>query len=229
MNIKEKFDSYASAYDDDRHRLIPCYDHFYSIPIEIIPFHPERELRVLDLGAGTGILSAEIAKKFPRALLTLIDLSPKMLQIAEHRFAQLDTTRVTFQIKNYGKESLKGTYDLVVSALSIHHLTDTSKAKLFKTIHNVLEPGGLFINADQVLGDTPVAEKICSRTWLQKVIESGISETALNAALDRMKEDRMACLSNQLEWLREAGFVDITTWYRYYNFAVYSATKALPF
>lgn len=228
MSIQELFDRSSETYDRDRRRLIPCYDDFYSIPLEIIPFLPDRELRILDLGAGTGLLSAAVAALYPRALLTLIDLSPEMLRVAGERFAGGDSGRATFQVMDYGSEPLKGTYDLIISALSIHHLTDNKKRGLFQKVHDALEPGGLFINADQVLGENAVAERICTRIWLQKVRDNGITETALNAALERMREDRMSPLSSQLDWLDRAGFIDITTWYRYYNFVVYSATKPLP-
>ncbi|MBU1568729.1 MAG: class I SAM-dependent methyltransferase [Proteobacteria bacterium] len=227
MSIQEIFDRSSKTYDHERRRLIPCYDDFYTIPLDIIPFHQDRELRVLDLGAGTGLLSAGVAARYPRALLTLVDLSPAMLRIAEERFAGSDAGRVTFQVMDYGKEPLRGIYDLIISALSIHHLTDNAKADLFEKVHNALEPGGMFINADLVQGENAMAEKICVRTWLRKVRENGISEEALTAAFERMKEDRMSPLSSQLAWLTQANFIDVTTWYRNYSFVIYSATKPL--
>jgi tRNA (cmo5U34)-methyltransferase len=227
VSIQELFDRSSETYDRDRRQLIPCYDDFYTIPVEIIPFHKDRELRVLDLGAGTGLLSAVVAARYPRALLTLIDLSPAMLRIAEQRFADSAGARTTFQVMNYCEKPLKGTYDLVISALSIHHLEDTAKIDLFEKIYTILEPGGMFINADLVLGENAVAEKICYHTWLSKVREKGIQEEALNAALERTKEDRLSPLSSQMEWLKEAGFIDVANWYRYYSFAVFSGTKPL--
>ncbi|MDK9705679.1 MAG: methyltransferase domain-containing protein [Desulforhopalus sp.] len=228
MSIQDLSDRSSKTYDRDRRRLIPCYDDFYSIPLEIIPFLPDRELRILDLGAGTGLLSAAIAALYPRALLTLVDLAPEMLRVAEARFAPGDSGRLTFQVMDYGSEPLKGTYDLIISALSIHHLGGSKKRELFQKVHDALEPGGLFINADQVLGENAVAESICTRIWLQKVRASGITENALSEALERMRENHMSPLSSQLDWLEMAGFNDIITWYRYYNFVVYSGTKPLP-
>ena len=227
MTIQERFDRGAATYDRDRRRLIPCYDDFYAIPVEILPFHEDRELRVLDLGAGTGLLSAAVARRYPRALLTLVDISAEMLSHAEQRFIDDDLSRVTLQVLDYRRDTLKGVYDLVISALSIHHLPDNDKAALFQTIHGLLEPGGMFVNADQVLGENPMAEQLCRRMWLSKVKAAGIDEAALAAARERMREDRMATLAVQLQWLQQAGFVDISTWYRYYNFAIFSGSKAL--
>lgn len=227
MAVKEQFERGAATYDRDRRRLIPCFDDFYTIPIDIIPFHRDRELRVLDLGAGTGLLSAGVAERYPRAQLTLVDLSPAMLALAEQRFSGGDRRRVTLHVLDYRRDQPKGAYDLVISALSIHHLEDSDKAALFRAIHGLLEPGGMFINADQVLGDNAFAEQLSRHLWMTMVKASGIDAVALAAARERMKEDRMATLADQLSWLRQAGFTDISTWYRYFNFVVYSGSKSL--
>jgi tRNA (cmo5U34)-methyltransferase len=58
------------------------------------------------------------------------------------------------------------------------------------------------------------------------VKERGINDDALKKAVERMKEDRPATLAEQLDWLEEAGFGEVTTWYQYYGFAVYSGMKA---
>lgn len=227
MSIRNLFNDSAAGYDLDRQRLIPCYHDFYSIPLEIIPFHQDRELRVLDLGAGTGLFSAGVAARYPRARLVLVDIAPAMLQIAEQRFAGADAGRVVMQLLDYANQPLKGVYDLVVSALSIHHLTDADKKALFARIFRCLEPGGMFINADQVLGENAMAEKIYRRRWLQEVRASGIGDEALNSALRRRQADRMSPLSSQLAWLEQAGFQDVTVWYTYYSFVVYSGTRPL--
>lgn len=227
VSIRNLFDDSAARYDLDRQRLIPCYHDFYTLPLEIIPFHQDRELRVLDLGAGTGLFSAGVAARYPRARLVLVDIAPAMLQVAEQRFAGQDAGRVAFQLLDYARQPLKGVYDLIISALSIHHLTDGDKKDLFARIFDSLEPGGMFINVDQVLGENAVAEKFYKCRWLQKVRASGISDESLNAALQRMQEDKMSPLSSQLDWLGQAGFDDITVWYKYYSFVVYSATRPL--
>lgn len=227
MTLAHLFDRDAASYDRDRRKLIPCYDDFYKIAIEIIPFNQDRELRVLDLGAGTGLLSSCVAERYTRAQLTLIDTSAPMLDIAKERFVNSDTTRVTFHTMDYGTEHLPGTYDLIISALSIHHLTDPLKQSLFRKIHHCLEPGGLFINADQIRGENNLAEKLYQQMWRRKVQESGISNSGFATAQKRMREDKTSSLSNQLLWLKKVGFIDITTWYQYYGFAIYSGTKSL--
>jgi tRNA (cmo5U34)-methyltransferase len=227
VSVRKVFDKSANTYDTDRRQLIPCYDDFYSITLDIIPFGHDRALRVLDLGAGTGALAGMVASKYQKAQLSLIDISPAMLQVAEKNFTKEDLARISFRVMDYVQDDFKGTYDLVVSSLSIHHLSDSDKKKLFDKVCKTLEPGGLFINADQVLGENEVAENIFTRTWLRQVRERGVTDDTLQTVLERMKEDKMSPLSSQLSWLKQAGFIDVTTWYQHYNFVVFSGMKPL--
>ena len=79
----------ASEYDLSRRRLIPCYDLFYSTAAELAA----RSIKVsspaiLDLGAGTGLLSEFVLNKIGPASLHLLDESPEMLAKAQQRLAE---------------------------------------------------------------------------------------------------------------------------------------------
>ena len=87
MTVGSLFGQAAWDYDRTRRQLVPGFDRFYGAVLESIPFREEKEIRVLDLGAGTGLLSAVVAGRFPRARVTLVDLSVEMLRVARRRFA----------------------------------------------------------------------------------------------------------------------------------------------
>jgi tRNA (cmo5U34)-methyltransferase len=72
-SIKDAFDSISHNYDRARRQLVPCFDKFYLAAIDLLPFEKEHEFEVLDLGAGTGLLSALIAFSFPRVSITMVD------------------------------------------------------------------------------------------------------------------------------------------------------------
>ncbi|MFY9269929.1 MAG: methyltransferase domain-containing protein [Candidatus Manganitrophaceae bacterium] len=222
--IKAVFDKSAQTYDRARQQLIPCFDEFYDAVITQIAYPNHAKLRVLDLGAGTGLLSLFISRRFPYAKITLLDLSEAMLKKARERFAD-QPGYFDFIVADYVETPFSGLFDAVISALSIHHLKDERKTLLFRKISDVLVDGGVFINADQVLGSTPEIERRYRQVWLRQVRERGVSDEDLAAALDRMKEDRMATLESQLKWLKEAGFREVDCWYRSYNFAVFGGCK----
>lgn len=218
------FDGAAAGYDRARRQLVPPFDGFYGAAVGAIPYRREDEIRVLDLGAGTGLLSAMVARAFPRARITLADVSPEMLGVARQRFAD-EPARFELRVMDYAEEPLLGEYDAVVSALSIHHLDGDEKRELFRKVYGVLREGGVFVNADQVLGETPETEARYREVWLRQVRERGVSEEDLSAALARMREDKMSTLDEQRVWLVEAGFRPVECWYKSYSFAVYGGYR----
>ena len=114
---------------------------------------------------------------------------------------------------------------MIVSALSVHHLEEPDKRVLFVNVYEALVDGGLFVNADQVLGPTPEIEKVYRQSWLRQVRERGVAEDDLASALARMEEDKMSTLDAQLGWLKGIGFQAVNCWYKNYSFAVYSGRR----
>src|SRR5271167_4060784 len=84
--VKDAFGLTAREYDRARRQLVPCFDDFYRSAVEALPFAPNAAPEILDLGAGTGLLSGFIAAAFPHARLTLLDIAPEMLDRARERF-----------------------------------------------------------------------------------------------------------------------------------------------
>ncbi|NLO31144.1 MAG: class I SAM-dependent methyltransferase, partial [Methanosarcina mazei] len=83
--IKRKFDAVSGKYDEQTRKFIPCFDDFYGVSVSIASVDTENP-DILDLGAGTGLLSAFLMEKYPEATFTLVDMSEKMLEIAKNRF-----------------------------------------------------------------------------------------------------------------------------------------------
>ena len=83
----------------------------------------------------------------------------------------------------------------------------------------------MFINADQARSPSPLSEDQYEKQWLEDVKAGSISESALEQAIERMREDKNALLSSQLMWLTDAGFDDVDCWYERFRFVVYSGTK----
>jgi len=224
MNVKDAFDTTAGTYDRARRQLVPCFDDFYRTALELIPFPADAAISVLDLGAGTGLLSAFVAAAFPRANFTLVDVSDEMLTRARERFAG-SATPVRFELLDLATAPLPGTYNLIISALAIHHLSDTEKQALFQRAYGALRAGGAFINADQVLGPTAAADQRNRDAWLRQAREKGVSDRDLTDAIERMHADRTAPLVAQLQWLEAAGFRDVDCCYKQYMFAVFAGFK----
>ena len=65
QTVRKPFIARADGDDRARRKLVPCFDDFYRTALELLPFAPDASFEVLDLGAGTGLLSAMIAAAFP--------------------------------------------------------------------------------------------------------------------------------------------------------------------
>jgi tRNA (cmo5U34)-methyltransferase len=218
---REVFDATASTYDADRSRLIPGCDTFYRWAVDLIPAGARR---ILDLGAGSGLLTILVCDRFPEANIHLIDFSGAMLDLARRRLG--DSPTITYEQADYVVAPLARNMDAVVSSLSIHHLGNEDKRRVFRKIYEALAPGGVFVNAEQVAGPTTDLEARYKSLWLQQVRKAGASQEQIDGALYRMREDRCASVEDQVDWLREAGFADADCWYKENRFAVIAGTRA---
>jgi len=222
-SIKQSFDAGADKYDRQRRMIIPCFNDFYQTAIDLIPFSSSDSFRLLDLGAGTGLLTALIISVFSNATATLMDLSEKMLEKARERFSL--NNRINFLIWDYSHSTLPEEYNLIVSAMSIHHLSDDEKKSLYQRVFDALKSEGIFINADLVKGETDKTEQKYHDMWMNWIHEAGLSKDELSEIIDRMQYDKPSSLTIQLRWLKEIGFQDVDCYYKYFNFAVYSGRK----
>lgn len=223
MGVGDSFSATSRIYDRSRRQLIPCFDDFYRAAVALIPGDEGDAPRILDLGAGTGLLSAQVAASFPLARITLVDVSKDMLTHAGNRLGALG--HVEFVCADYAEMPLGEGWSAIVSALSIHHLDDEQKRDLFRRAYRALAPGGMFINAEQILAPTPALAREQHDRWITEVRALGVSNDDLASALERMTHDRAATLADQLSWLQVAGFRDVDCWYKYLFFAVYGGRK----
>ena len=219
--LKEKFNENAEKYDKIRKLIIPCFDELYDITKNLANSKKDKP-QILDLGAGTGLLTKYLFEKYPEAEFTLIDLSEEMLKLAKNRFQRYNNFK--YITADYLEHDFNS-FDIIVSSLSIHHIEDKEKKKLYKKIYNALNPEGIFLNADQVIGSTPDIDKTYQMNWMEKIDENKFTGPEKDTAIERMKFDKPATLDDNLKWLRDCGFEDVDIYYKYYNFCIFYAKK----
>jgi tRNA (cmo5U34)-methyltransferase len=224
QEIQNQFNAVSEKYDRQRRFLIPCFDDFYGTAL-MLSEEVSVVKNILDVGAGTGLMSAFFQEKYPDAKITLVDISADMLKKAEERFD--GNENINFLNADFATVDLpENHYDLVVSGLAIHHLPNQLKQQLFGKIKKTLRAGGWFINADQVLGETDLAEKIYTENWKNHVQQHpDLTNEEKQSAFGRIKVDIMAPLAAQLTWLETAGMKNANCYYQYYNFVVFAANN----
>ena len=90
-NIKDRFNLIARDYDSQRRMFISCYDDYYLSMVDFISRSFNKPKTIVDLGAGTGLLTKFFYDKYPDANYILIDISDQMLEVAKRRFEGINT------------------------------------------------------------------------------------------------------------------------------------------
>lgn len=222
-HASQLFDAHAAQYDALRRRLIPPFDDFYGTTIEALSLGGRPIRRVLDLGAGTGMLTERVAAAFPAARITLLDGSEAMLAEARGRLG--DGERFTYLHGDLRDPLPDGPWDAVVSTLAIHHLRDPDKRALFARLFEALPPDAVFVNGDQVAAPSGLFADHYLRWHEARARAAGTDDAEWAATLDRWQLDFWATVESQLAWLREAGFVDADCLFKDRSFAVLAARR----
>ncbi|MCZ7427276.1 class I SAM-dependent methyltransferase [Micromonospora sp. WMMA1949] len=230
MSVTDAFDAVAGTYDQARRRLVPCFDAFYGTAVEVAapPLRAAlaagRTPEVLDLGAGTGLLSLLLTAAVPGVRLTLVDGAPGMLAVAAGHLRERGVPHRTVHA-DLADPLPAGRYDAVVSALAIHHLDDEGKRALYRRAADALAPGGVFVNAEQVAGPTPALDRRYDEVWTARITELGSGAEEIAGARERMRHDRPATVADQCRWLTEAGLVDVDCFFKEWRFAVFGGRR----
>jgi tRNA (cmo5U34)-methyltransferase len=140
--------------------------------------------RLLELGTGTGITARNVLARHPGAHLTGIDASAEML-------GSVDVPSADLRVQDLGDPLPEGPFDVVFSALAVHHLDGPGKAALFRRVAAVLAPGGRFVLGDVIVPEDP-ADVV--------------------TPIDDRHYDQPDSVADQLAWLRDAGFDARVSW-----------------
>lgn len=230
--IRQHFDSEAVSFDENIVRLIPYYESMVDALVSSLPFGTDDAFSFLDLGCGTGTVSARILRAFPRARVTCLDIAENMLAMARSKLGGFvdegGTPRADYVHADFASWSSSRPFDAIVSSLALHHLPDDdSKRALFRKAFALLSPGGVFRNADIVLSSDADLQALNMRRWREYMLRSvSAREIDEKWMVSHASEDRPAVLADQLDWLMYGGFVNVDVIWKYYNFAVYGGKKA---
>jgi trans-aconitate methyltransferase len=142
--VSAQFHLNPETYLDEIRAEVPRYDELQDRAIEAIPFPPGR---VLELGVGTGETARRLLARYPDAELTGLDAEPEMVFKARELGIEVRLARMEDPLPD-------GPWDLVLSVLSVHHLTDERKRDLFRRVR---EHSRSLVLGDVVIADPQVA------------------------------------------------------------------------
>ena len=227
--------AFAETFVRDRRRLIPLVEGQEEVVVRLLTRGERRVSRFLDLGAGAGAFAELVMRAHPGSTGVLVDFSAPMIAAAERRLApysgRWDYVRGDLSDAAWTAALPGGRYDAVVSAFCIHHLPDERKRALYTQAHDLLEPGGLFLNWEHVaangLGDGMLEEWMVERLLAAERArpQRRPDDEVLREYFDSAEVDILAHPQDQCDWLREIGFEGVDVFFGAPEIAIFGGTK----
>ena len=208
QSVENFYDSLSHDYTDLIRRCVPRYGELLYNMFCYLPrgFKPQR---ILDLGCGTGNLTEQIRLHFPDAEITAVDISGEILKECETRFRgdrEIRYVQADFRDLPFAPAS----FDLVMSSIAIHHIRDPEKSLLYRRIHELLSPGGIFVFADQTRGITDEIYAVHMERWKEEAFRLGSTDENWRMWMEHQEaHDYHTPVSWHLDELRGSGFREV--------------------
>ena len=130
-----------------------------------------------------------------------------------------------YEVVDYSKSLPNEDFDLVVSALSIHHLSERDKKQLYSNVYKVLPPNGTFLNLDQFNASSDTMNEMYNSWWYRSIINSDLPKSEYDRWLKRRELDKENTIVETMNMLKDVGFNVVECIYSYMKFGVIVAIK----
>jgi tRNA (cmo5U34)-methyltransferase len=237
-NENWKTEQLASTYIEGVRGAIPLASEQIEIILRIIRSIKPGMTSFLDLGCGDGVLGYKLFSNWPDSKGIFLDYSEPMIKAAKSKCVRYQNQSLFF-VEDFGKRDWIHTIsghipvDVIVSGFSIHHQDNNRKKELFKEIFDqVLKPGGVFLDLDQVASPTIKIEKMFDSYFLdhvqkyQQESNSDISIDDITKAYYKDKEvNKLAPVEEQCDWLKEIGFNHVDCYFKAFELSIFGGVK----
>ena len=148
---------WIERWDEQQERYVPHREERFALMFDIV----ERvagggALRLLDLCCGNGSISRRALDRFPDASIVAVDRDASLLELGRSSVDERVTWRSADVRDPAWAEGLQpGSFDAVLSATAIHWLQLDEVVRLYRTLADLLRPGGVFANADHMPVSSP--------------------------------------------------------------------------
>jgi tRNA (cmo5U34)-methyltransferase len=214
----------ADDYDRTILTFIPNYERMIATIVRWLDGVVPAGGLVVDLGAGTGSLSAAVLEGLRDARLHLVDIDPNMLEVAAARCAPY-ADRIELRHASFADPLPR--CHAVVALLALHHVpTHDVKREVYRAILDALEPGGVVASGDLFVHEDGIARELMVRALYEHMDRHGIDNDRAGEYLAQWaEEDHYVSLPDELGLMSAAGFARPDCFWREGGFAVVGAFK----
>ena len=217
---------------------IPFADVHFDVMNRLLAAAGIQVVTLLDLGAGDGIVTDVISRRYPLTSAVLVDFSTPMLEAARDRLSSRQSTiNASFVAGDFredewhGYVASAGPYDAVISRFAIHHIPDAMKRDLYAAILGWLRPGGMFINIEHVSSGSEMYSTANDQLMIDGMANTRAdlmdieAVTASYHARQDADANILAPVHEQLAWLLDAGYVDVDCAFKAFELAVFAGRR----
>jgi tRNA (cmo5U34)-methyltransferase len=208
--------------------MVPGREEIERTFLDLIPAEPDETFLAVEIGTGTGWLSAAVLREYPKARILGLDGSPQMLEKAAQLLAPY---RYRVELRPFSLEEFSWTDELshgvrvFLSSLVLHHLDGAGKRELFARFFDRLEPDGALLFADVMEPRTERARNHFATAWEEEIRRRSVEIYGDARAHEYYVRERWniydhpdpmdkpSTLPEQLGWMEEAGFEGVDVYW----------------
>lgn len=219
---------FAAGYDAAAEHIHPYYVEVQETILGLLPFSRDEEVVIVDAGGGSGRLAAKLRHRFTKARVIVVDQSEAFLDLARKRLApwgERAELRLA-RLQEAGSTRFARPPAAVVSMSAIHHLDGREKQDFYRRVFEVLRPGGVLLNGDEVRPEAEADYLERCRAWaahMHRMMDAGLVPPPMRQNLHQWEErnvtrfgeprksgdDCHETIAAQLGYFRACGFAHV--------------------
>lgn len=141
------------TWDRQQQGYVPAREQLFTTMLDATEAIVGQAPVALDLACGPGTISARLLERFPNARGVAVDLDPLLMAIGRGALGDMDGRLrwLEADLRTDGWEAAlrDEKFDVVLTSTATHWLTPDELLATYRTIGDILRPGGLFLNADR--------------------------------------------------------------------------------
>jgi tRNA (cmo5U34)-methyltransferase len=207
--------------------MVPGREEIEQTFLDLIPAERDEPFLAVEIGTGSGWLSAAVLREFSKAQILGLDGSPEMLKKAAQLLGQYAGRAELrrFRLEEPSWTDGLPTVRVFLSSLVLHHLDGSGKRVLFRRLFDRLEPGGALLFADLMEPRVERARNHFAAAWEEEVGRRSMEIHGDGRAQEFFVRERWniykypdpvdkpSTLPEQLGWMEEAGFEGVDVYW----------------
>lgn len=215
-------ESVANVFDEHVKQSVPMYDEIHSLITDIAGWYLQDNTNVYDIGTSTGKVLISLQNQYEKSVTYIgIDNSISMME-------KLKSKKLDFELLNLDvTDNFKFTNaSLITSVLTIQFIAENKRQMLIDEVYKGLNKGSAFIMVEKVLSSNVRFNEMYMELYHELKLKNGLSyEHVFNKTRAIRGVMKPYTVDENIELLKNAGFEDIDTFFKWNNFVGFIAVK----